>query len=168
VKPKRSALPVYHPVRSLPASGRRLPIVFSRDESSGPVKRQDVSGRLLIVEDDYLVALQMESALTEAGFEVVGVAASADEVFQLIGETSPTLALMDIRINGERDGIDIALELFREHGIRCVFATAHHTAEIRARARAARPLGWLPKPYTMPALVEAVRSGLRDLNPEQT
>jgi DNA-binding response OmpR family regulator len=49
------------------------------------------------------------------------------------------------------------------HGIRCVFATAHDTPDTRVRALSAKPLAWLPKPYTMLSLVDIVRRVLRDL-----
>jgi DNA-binding NarL/FixJ family response regulator len=119
--------------------------------------------RILIVEDDFLVASEIEGALAEAGFAIAGVAASADEVLQLAATAPPTLAVMDIRLSGARDGIDAALELFARHKIRCIFATAHHTAATRARAEPARPLAWVPKPYGMPTLVDAVRRAVREL-----
>jgi CheY-like chemotaxis protein len=71
---------------------------------------------------------------------------------------------MDIRLAGRMDGVDAALILFREHGIRCVFATAHHDLEVRQRAAPAQPLAWIQKPYTMPALLAVVRQALEDLD----
>ena len=70
---------------------------------------------------------------------------------------------MDIRLAGDRDGIDTALELSGTHGVRCIFATAHSDSETRARAQAAAPLGWLQKPYTTASLVLQVRDALREL-----
>ena len=64
---------------------------------------------------------------------------------------------MDVRLSGRRDGIDTAIELFRNHDIPCVFATAHADAEARTRAAPAKPRGWLQKPYSMPDLVTLVR-----------
>lgn len=112
---------------------------------------------VLVVEDDFLVATDVENALTDAGYEVVGVAVSASEAIQLAAQLSPTIAIMDVRLAGGRDGIDVALELFRNHNIRCVFASAHTDAETRARAADASPLGWLAKPYTPIALIEILR-----------
>jgi DNA-binding NarL/FixJ family response regulator len=119
-----------------------------------------MAARILVVEDDYLVALQAEAALTDAGFEVVGVAASADEAVTLAARERPTIALMDIRLAGERDGIDAAVEIFRNSGIRSIFATAHTDARTRSRAAAAEPLGWLPKPYSPESLVEIARQAV--------
>ena len=139
------------------------PILFSQDEDSRAADEAEESMRIVIVEDDYLVASEMEGALTEAGFEVAAVASSAEEILDLAATARPALAVMDIRLRGARDGIDAALELFAKHGIRCIFATAHQTPETRARAEPAKPLAWVPKPYVMPALVDAVRRAVRDL-----
>jgi DNA-binding NarL/FixJ family response regulator len=122
--------------------------------------------RILIVEDDYLVAMQMEAALTEAGFEIPGIASSAEEALELAAVRRPAMVVMDVRLGGRRDGIDAALELFGRHGIRCIFATAHYDAKVRARAQPAAPLAWVPKPYAMPALVGAVQRALRELEKE--
>jgi DNA-binding NarL/FixJ family response regulator len=136
----------------------------ARDDSSGVEQAPAEPARIAVVEDDYLVASQMEAALTDAGFDVCGIASSADEAIALARRERPALVVMDIRLSGARDGIDAALELFAAQGIRCVFATAHHHADARARAQPARPLGWLAKPYTMVSLVRAVRDALRELH----
>ena len=73
------------------------------------------------------------------------------------------LVVMDIRLAGDRDGIDTALELFRSHGIRCIFASAYSDQEAQRRAAPAAPLGWLQKPYTMASLTAKVREALREL-----
>jgi two-component system, response regulator PdtaR len=119
--------------------------------------------RVLVAEDDYLVALELEAGLKDAGFEVVGIAASADDALRLAESGRPVLAIMDIRLAGPRDGIDTALELFRRNGIRSIFATAHLDARTRARVEAAAPLGWLPKPYALDTLVATIERALRAL-----
>lgn len=116
--------------------------------------------RVLVVEDDHLVSIDIEHTLTEAGFMVVGIAASAAQALTLARAEQPALALMDIRLLGQRDGIDAAIDIFNETGIRCIFATAHSDAATRARAQAARPLGWISKPYAPGALVQTVRDAL--------
>jgi DNA-binding NarL/FixJ family response regulator len=119
--------------------------------------------RILIVEDDLLVASQMEMALSDAGFDIAGVATTPEEALHLAGTRSPTLVVMDIRLAGGGDGIDTALELFRLHGIRCIFASAYSDDEARRRAAPAAPLGWLQKPYTMDSLTAMVRAAASKL-----
>jgi two-component system, response regulator PdtaR len=121
------------------------------------------TARILIVEDDVLIASQVEASLSDDGFEIVGMAATCGEALQLAETQSPNLVVMDIRLAGERDGIDAALELFRLHGIRCIFASAHSDDRTRQRAAPAAPLGWLQKPYMMASLTAMVRGALREL-----
>jgi two-component system, response regulator PdtaR len=121
------------------------------------------SDRILIVEDDLLIASQIEAALTDAGFRIAGTASTGNEALQVAHAQSPTLVVMDIRLAGDRDGIDTALELFRSHGIRCIFASAYSDREAQQRAAPAAPLGWLQKPYTMAALTAMVRAAVSEL-----
>lgn len=150
-------------VRRLAQPDCRPDPVFSRDNDFGAKKGPDAAARIMIVEDDFLVASEMEGALTQVGFEVIGIASTAEQALELAAAGRPVLAVMDIRLGGKRDGIDAALELFANHGIRCVFATAHQTPDTRARAAAANPLTWIAKPYTMLSLIDAVRRALQKL-----
>jgi DNA-binding NarL/FixJ family response regulator len=139
--------------------------VIARDDVVASDERQPTGhGRVLVVEDDFLVAMQIESALNEAGFEVAGVASSGEEAIELAISQRPQLIVMDIHLAGDRDGIDTALRLFAEQGIRCIFATAHHDEYARRRAAPAVPLGWLQKPYTMTSLIGVVQQALHELN----
>lgn len=119
--------------------------------------------RLLLVEDEFLIALTLESDLKESGYEVVGVAVSADEAERLAARERPDLVIMDIRLVGARDGISAAHAIFRQTGIRCIFATAHADAQSKASAEGAAPLGWLQKPYGRDTLIETVESALKML-----
>lgn len=119
--------------------------------------------RILVVEDDYFVALDLEGGLREAGMEVLGPVPTAEEALALAKAEHPLLAVMDIRLAGEKDGIDVAIELYRTLGIRCIFASAHADPPHRQRAAAAEPLAWVQKPYTIGALVAAVRQALPEV-----
>ena len=121
-------------------------------------------GRVLVVEDEYFVALAAEEALAAAGFEVVGVAATAEEAVEIARAERPDLVLMDIRLAGVRDGIDAAAEIRSGLGIPSLFATAHSDAATRARGEgAAAPMGWLTKPYAPTELAAAVAAALAKL-----
>jgi DNA-binding NarL/FixJ family response regulator len=126
--------------------------------------REQAPMRILVVEDDFLIAMQTEAALNDAGFEVVGTARTAEEAVMLAREKRPSLAVMDIRLAGERDGIDAARQLLSEFDIRCIFATAHDDAKTRERAKPFAPLGWLPKPYTASSLVALVAEAVSSLD----
>jgi DNA-binding NarL/FixJ family response regulator len=166
VTQKKASTPSPHSNERFALPRFRPTLVFSRDDTSGGGAALAVSSRILIVEDDFLIASDMEEALSEAGLEVAGIASSAEEALHLAETGRPILAVMDIHLAGKRDGVDVALELFKIHGLRCVFATAHADERTRARAQPADPLAWVPKPYPMASLVEAVRTALKRLHDE--
>lgn len=145
-----------------PSYWRRHVALAPYDRAESGIRAEQGS-RILIVEDDLLVATEIEATLRDAGFEIAGIASTGEEALQLTQAELPTLAVMDIRIAGDRDGIDTALELFHSHGIRSIFASAHSDADSRRRAESAAPLGWLQKPYTMASLTAMVRAAVREL-----
>lgn len=117
-------------------------------------------GRILIVEDEYFVALDLEHRLIEAGFTVVGIAASAGEAMAMAAAGKPELAIVDIRLLGPRDGVDVAMRLRSDFGIPSLFATANSDPRTRIRAEEASPRGWLHKPYSTELLIAAVTQAL--------
>lgn len=146
----------------LDAAPTHLPprLAYARDDNSAAGHQPAAAIRVLIIEDDFLVASEAEAALSEAGFEIAAVVSSAEEAIDAVSRERPDLAVMDIRLAGKRDGIDAAIELFEQYGVPCIFATAHSDVHARTRAERARPLGWLQKPYSMPSLVRLVHNAL--------
>lgn len=132
-------------------------------EGAGSGTQLGKGERILVVEDDLLVASQMEAALSDAGFDVVGTAMTREEALRQAEAQSPAVVVMDIHLPGDGDGIDAALELFRLHGIRCIFASAFSDHEAQRRAAPAAPLGWLQKPYAMASLTAMVRAAVSEL-----
>jgi DNA-binding NarL/FixJ family response regulator len=118
-------------------------------------------GRVLIVEDEYFVALNAEYALSDAGFAVVGHAATAEAAIHLAAVHCPDIVVMDIRLAGPRDGIDAAAEIHKTLGIPSLFASAHSDSDTRRRAKATQAcIGWLAKPYSAAQLEAAVRDAV--------
>jgi two-component system, response regulator PdtaR len=116
--------------------------------------------KILVVEDQYFVAVDCELHLRSAGFECVGLATSALQALELAQTEQPDLVLMDIRLAGRADGVQAAIVLYERFGIRCLFASAHADSKVRMEAQRAQPLGWLDKPYTGEELIKAVRAGV--------
>lgn len=115
---------------------------------------------ILIVEDDFVIASDLEHDLTKAGFQVVGIAFSAAEALRMAAMFKPAFAIMDVRLVGERDGVATAIDLFQNHRIRSLFATAYMDGATQARAAPASPLGWIPKPYSSRTLIEMLDRAL--------
>jgi two-component system, response regulator PdtaR len=119
--------------------------------------------RILIVEDQYFVAIDNELNLRASGFEVVGLATTAKEAVELAERERPDLILMDIRLAGRGDGVEAAILIYDRLGVRCIFASGHADALVRREAERAHPLGWLDKPYSSAALLAAVDGALLKL-----
>lgn len=142
---------------SPPARGETSP------SSAGRSSVCAVPVRILVVEDEFLIAMSVEGDLRDGGYDVVGIARSADDGVAMAKAERPDMVLMDIRLVGTRDGVDAALEIHKATGIRCIFATAHVDPETVARAQPAAPLVWLHKPYGRDSLLSAVEESLRIL-----
>ena len=112
--------------------------------------------RILIVEDEIFVRLDVEQQLSAAGYDVVGQADTADEAVKIALAEKPDVVLMDIRLRGARDGIDAALEIRQRLNIACIFVSANTDPATMRRAQTAQPLGFVTKPFTLPALVAAM------------
>ncbi len=139
---------------------------FAIDDRSGAGSSAQQAGRILIVEDDFLVAAEVEAALLSAGFQIVGIADSAEQAFAIASAERPALVIMDIRLSGKRDGIEAAIELYEKFRIPSIFATAHSDEFTRSRAAPSQPLGWLQKPYSMPSMIEMVERVIEQIKNE--
>jgi DNA-binding NarL/FixJ family response regulator len=122
-----------------------------------------VAPRVLIVEDQYFVAVDCELQLRSAGIECVGLATTAAEALDIAEREHPDFVIMDIRLASVADGVEAAIVLFERLGIRSIFASAHADAATRKLAERAHPLGWLDKPYTGGQLVATVRECLANV-----
>ena len=123
--------------------------------------------KILIVEDQYFVAVDCEMSLRAAGFDCVGLASNGDEALAIARVERPDLVLMDIRLSGNSNGVDVAKQLFDELGVRSIFSSGHADSITRQQAEPAQPLGWLPKPYSGNDLIAAVKHGLDELHQKQ-
>jgi PAS domain S-box-containing protein len=105
------------------------------------------AAKILIVEDDRVVARDISQQLERLGHSVVGVTALGEQALPLTLETSPDLVLMDIRLDGAVDGIDAAEQIRRECHRPIVFLTAYSDEETVKRATSTEPFGYLLKPF---------------------
>jgi DNA-binding NarL/FixJ family response regulator len=142
-----------------PRRGHGQAPLLAADRGGGPGAAHSAA-RILIVEDDFFVATNLEYSLQQAGYEVVGVAVSAAEAEDMARDTHPALVVMDIRLAGGSDGVDAAIKLWADYRIRSIFASAHGDTLTRERAAKAEPLGWVSKPYTAETMITAIRTAL--------
>lgn len=110
--------------------------------------------RILVAEDEALIALDLEAALTSMGHSVVGVAVSAAEVVRLAREQLPDVVLLDVHLGGAGDGFEAADTLERSG---CTAGILFVTADVQT-VRSGKLSGrrFLPKPFTMDELKESI------------
>jgi CheY-like chemotaxis protein len=109
-------------------------------------------GRVLIVEDEFYIALDIEASLAALGHTTLGIAISADQAVAIAERERPDVVVMDIRLAGSRDGIDAAEEIYARFGIRSLFVTANTDPQTRQRAAALKPIAFLEKPLSLQRL----------------
>jgi len=103
--------------------------------------------RIMLVEDEKVVAADIQACVESLGYEVVGSAVSGTEALHMAVRTMPDLVLMDIKLKGVLDGIDVAGALYDQLKIPVVYLTAHADAEILERAKRTAPSGYVLKPF---------------------
>ncbi len=103
--------------------------------------------RILIVEDEPVVATDLRYELTEMGYEIAGVALDGETAIRLATTEKPSLILMDIGLQGQMNGIDAAEQIRRSFGIPVVYLTAYVDDKTLNRAKATHPFGYLVKPF---------------------
>lgn len=103
--------------------------------------------KILIVEDEAIVSLDMKNRLERMGYDVVGTADSSQETLELARDSQPDLVLMDIHIQGDIDGIETSVLLRKEMDIPVVFLTAYSDRSTMKRAQATGPFAYILKPF---------------------
>lgn len=124
--------------------------------------------KILVVEDEAVVARDIEQTLTRLGFEVVGTAQFANEAVAKVSETKPDLVLMDISLQGKRDGVDAAQIIAERSQTPVVFLTAHTDKATVARAQGIAPAGYLVKPFNRDRLRDTINKALGIEESEQS
>ena len=102
---------------------------------------------ILVVEDESIIAMNLEEHLMGMGYKVVGGASSGDEAIAKAREHRPDLILMDIVMPGEKDGIDASEEIKSEMDVPIIFLTAYADEGFVERAKRIEPVGYIVKPY---------------------
>ena len=121
------------------------------------MESQLTSRKILIVEDEKVVALDLKRRLTKLGYSVIGTASNADKVIELLKDSLPDVILMDIHIQGDKDGIELAEIINAHYSIPIIYLTAYSEEATLDRARSTRPYGYLLKPFSERELHVAIQ-----------
>ena len=116
--------------------------------------------KILIVEDERVVAEDIKNSLEDLGYVVTGVEDSGEEAIKKVEENKPDLVMMDIKLKGKMDGIDAASQISSRSNIPIVFLTAHTDEKTLERAKLTEPFGYLVKPFEQQDLQIAIEMAL--------
>ena len=113
--------------------------------------------RLLIVEDEPVVALDLQQTLFEMGHDVTGIASNMDGALYAVEQDHPTMILMDIHIDGKHDGVETAREIYQKYHIPIIYLTAFADDQTIQRAADTKPFGYLLKPFEVKELAAVIQ-----------
>ena len=120
--------------------------------------------RILIVEDEAVIAQHLRKLLEIIGYEVVGRATGYTRALELLVAEKPDLVLLDIVLNGSKDGVDVAHLIRASYpDIPYIFLTSHADPKTVERATAAKPYGYLVKPFEREDVFTAIEVAMANV-----
>lgn len=118
--------------------------------------------KIMIVEDESIVALDLSMRLQKEGYEMVGITSNSDDAIDVFTEHKPDLVLMDINIKGNKDGIETAAALKKIQDVPLIFLTAFSQSEYVTRAKAVNPSAYLVKPFNNDSLHTSIQIAIHN------
>lgn len=123
--------------------------------------------KVLIVEDESIVAMEIASYVTTLGFDVVGVVSNAEDAYRLATGKGPDIILMDVNLKGDEDGISLAARLKERVDSAIIYITAFNDDASLERAVETDPAAYLTKPFNRKELSASLKIALRRARGEQ-
>ena len=117
-------------------------------------------GRILVVEDEHIVAMGIKKMLKSLGYQVTGVASTGEDAISKAESTFPDLVLMDIMLKGNIDGIEAAREIITRFDLPVVYLSAYSDSKILDRAKQTGPSGYIVKPFEEKDLHSSIEMAL--------
>ena len=115
---------------------------------------------IIIAEDEKIVAKDIENKLKNSGYDILGVVSTGKELLNKVSESAPDLVLMDIKLDGEMDGIETAMKLRDGYGVPVVYLTAYADKLTLKRIDETEPGGYVLNPFKLTELRESIEIAL--------
>lgn len=123
--------------------------------------------RILIIEDDPIIAADIADYLNNVDYRVSGIAYNPTQAFEQLKSNSPDLVLLDINLSAEQNGIDIATFIHQNHAIPFIFLTSYSTREVLNKAKITEPSGYIVKPFDEEDLFATIEIALYNFAQKQ-
>lgn len=119
--------------------------------------------KILIVEDELIIAEDVKNMLSKMGYDVIGIAMDFDEIETIISHQKPDLILLDVNLNSKKDGIEIAQIINEKFNIPFIFTTSYSDSVTINRAKETNPINYLVKPFKEEQLFTTIQLSLNKL-----
>jgi DNA-binding LytR/AlgR family response regulator len=120
--------------------------------------------RILIVEDEWIIAEDMATMLRKIGYEIVAMAKNYDQAVSVMSNNQIDIALVDITLAGSKDGIEVAKEIREKYDLPFIFITSHSDPQTVQRAVAIQPNGYLVKPFEQQDIYTAIELAIHNFS----
>ena len=116
--------------------------------------------RILIIEDEQIVAQDLQNLLRRLGYQPVGSTNNGPDAIRLAAETQPDLILMDVKLDGTMDGVEASIEIAKERAVPIVYLTAYSNSFISHPSNMVYPFLCVAKPFSAASVGAAIESAL--------
>lgn len=123
--------------------------------------------RILIIEDDPIIAADIADYLNNVDYRVSGIAYNPMQAYEQLRSNTPDLILLDINLSSEQNGIDIATFIHQNHAIPFIFLTSYSTREVLNKAKITEPSGYIVKPFDEEDLFATIEIALYNFAQKQ-
>ena len=123
--------------------------------------------KIIIVEDELIIAEDMKEMLLNMQYEVIGIANGCDEAEQILSRDIPDIALIDINLRGDEDGISLAMSIRKRYDIPIIFITSFSDKATVERAKQVKPNGYIVKPFEKEDLYTTIEIALYNFSTGQ-
>lgn len=117
--------------------------------------------KILIVEDDMIIAADLSMQLTKIGYHIIGINTKAEDALKTISDHRPDIIIMDIVLSGKMNGIEAAVIILHEHQIPVIFMTSNTDDVTFQKALSAKPFAFIAKPFQKSELERTIRLSLQ-------
>ncbi len=146
-----------------PSKGILFPLIVRSGKNNLAHTLQTMPGiKIILIEDDWIIAKEIAYSLQDIGFEVIGTYDTGEEGYEQIKTKQPDLVLLDIDLSGELTGIDIGRKLKEETNIPFIFLTALADSNTIKQAKLVEPYGYLVKPTKPETLYSTIEITLHN------
>jgi CheY-like chemotaxis protein len=123
-----------------------------------------VTSKILIVEDEIIIAIDLKIRLENLGYYVPGIAVNGKDAIKKTEEKNPDLILMDILLNGETDGIEVAQQIRNQYNIPIIYLTGSQNNSLLEKAKITEPYGYINKPFDNTEIDSAIQLAVSKTN----